>query len=251
MLVRLRSSTVPRSNETLGDILAVVDRLTLPHKTAVLIEHDDGTPDKQWIEHDALLVQLRESIRSSTGAHPGAGGLASERSVIDSDALEQYEAVCGKILRLYSEVTDARPFRLPESNLRSWFVAFKRQVEARKIASELVEEKYRKLNSIASAIEGKLNPPTLLEITAPCPRCNETHAKDDTGVYRRAIVVESRITEYRSLDYTRARCMACSATWIHGRGMRQLRYEIDQREKGVTGDIPDTVTEASLIFSQG
>jgi hypothetical protein len=236
---------VPLSNDTLGDILAVVDRLTLPHKTAVLIEHDDGTPDKQWVDHDALLVQLRNSIRSSTGAHPGAGGLASERSVIDSDALEQYDAICGQILGLYAEVTDARPFRLPESNLRSWFVGFKRQVEARKIASELVEAKYRKLNRIAASIEGKLNPPTVLEITAPCPRCSESHARDDAGVYRRAILVESRISEYKSLDYTRARCMACQATWIHGRGMRQLRYEIDHAEQGAGA----VQLDAEVLFS--
>lgn len=221
------------SSDTLGDILAVVDRLTLPHKTQVATQDDNGETIYKTVEHDALLVQLRESVKSSTGAHPGAGGLASERSVIDSDALEQYEAITGHISRLYAEVTDARPFRLPESNLRSWYVAFKRQVESRKIASDLVEQRYRKLSRIAATIEGKLNPPTLLEITAACPRCRETHARDADGVYRRAIVVESRILEYRSLENTRARCVACSAKWIHGQGMRQLRYEIDQAEQGV------------------
>lgn len=238
---------MPLSNDTLGDILAVVDRLTLPHKTAVLLEHDDGKPYKQWLEHDALLVQLRNAVRSSTGAHPGAGGLASERAVIDSDALEQYDSICGQIARLYYEVTDARPFRYPESNLRSWFVAFRRQVESRKISTELVEAKYKRLNRIASSIESKLNPPTMLEITAPCPRCGAHHATDENGVYRRAILIESRITEYRSLEHTRARCSACSATWIHGKGMRQLRYEIDQAERG--DEALSVADEAALIFS--
>jgi hypothetical protein len=38
---------VPLSNDTLGDILALVDRLTLPHKTAVLVEDDDGAESKK------------------------------------------------------------------------------------------------------------------------------------------------------------------------------------------------------------
>lgn len=233
------------SNETLKDILAVVDRLTLPHKTQVRTGDENGESINQQVEHDALLVQLRNSVRSSTGAHPGVGGLASERSVIDSDALEQYHALVGQIVSLYAEVTDARPFRFPESNLRSWFVAFKRQVESRKISSELVEAKYRKLNRMAASIEAKLNPPTVLEITAACPRCRKTHATDEDGFYRRALIVESRIVEYRSLDHTRARCLGCQATWIHGRGMRQLRYEIDQVEQG--GDAVEL--DAHLLFS--
>jgi hypothetical protein len=233
------------SSETLNDILAVVDRLSLPHKTEVLVENEAGETERQTVKHDALLVQLRNSVRSSTGAHPGAGGLASERNVIDSDALEQYDSIVGQIQRLYAEVTDARPFRFPESNLRSWFVEFKRRVEGRKVSSDLVEQRYRKLNAIAAAIESKLNPPTILEITAPCPRCRETHATDETGIFRRAVVVESRITEYRSLDYTRARCVACSATWIHGSGMRQLRYEIDQAEHGADS----AELDAQVLFS--
>ncbi|HMA78120.1 MAG TPA: hypothetical protein VKP88_03175, partial [Candidatus Paceibacterota bacterium] len=179
--------------------------------------------------------------------HPGAGGLASERSVIDSDALEQYDSIVAQIRRLYVEVTDSTPFKQPESNLRAWFIEFRRQVEGRKVGREVIEAKYRKLNRIASSIEAKLSPPTVLEITAPCPRCQATHATDEDGIYRRCLIVESRITEYRSLDHTRARCLSCSATWIHGRGMRQLRYEIDQAEKG---EVAYTVEQdAAVIFS--
>ena len=220
-----------RSNEQLADILAVVDRLTLHHKTTVLLEHDDGSEYKVHIEHDPLLKQLRHAVRSSTGPRPDGGGLPNERNVIDSDALEQYDAIVAQIERLYREVTDARPFKDPINNLRNWYIGFADQVRKAKISGELVGEKYRKLNRLAAAIESKLNPPTILEITAPCPRCGVEHGTDDQGVHRRAVMVESRIVEYRSLDHTRARCVVCGATWLHGRGMRQLRYEIDQAEE--------------------
>lgn len=236
------------SNETLGNILNVVDRLTLPYKTPVIIE-DDGNEFKHWVEQAGLLSQLRSAIQSSTGARPGAGGLPSERNVIDSDALEQYDKIVAQIRRLYIETTDASPFTSPEANLRAWFLAFKRLVESKKVGREIVEEKYRKLNRIAGSIESKLNPPTILEVTAACPRCRVTHATDENGVYRRAIIVESRIAEYKSLEHTRARCIACSATWVHGQGMRQLSYEIDQAEKGEPAETVQYSSEA--IFSTG
>jgi len=218
------------SKEILSDILDVVNRLTLRHATSVMMEHDDGTEYRVKVQHKPLLDQLRDAVRSSTGPRPEGGGLPNERNVIDSDALEQYDAIVAQVERLYREVTDAKPFKDPGNNLRHWYLAFSDQVNKAKISSDLVHEKYRKLNRIAASIEAKLNPPTILEITAPCPRCEATHGNDEQGVHRRAVMIESRIVEYRSLEHTRARCICCGATWLHGRGMRQLRYEIDQAE---------------------
>ncbi len=214
----------------LEELLNVVDRLTRVHKSEVLVE-DDGKEQRVTMLHDALIVQLRMAVHSSLGSTVQGAGLASERNVIDADALEHYEAIRGQAVKLFKEVTDAKPFASPESNLRHWYIEFKNQVNARKVSAEVMAAKLRKLNAMAYAIESKLSPPTALEITAPCPRCGATHGNDEQGVYRRAILVESRIVEYRSLDHTKARCIACSATWLHGRGMRQLRYEIDQSEE--------------------
>jgi hypothetical protein len=213
------------------DLLTLVDRLTQPHKSGVIVEDDDGTEQKVYISHDALLKQLRQLVHSSLGSSVQGAGLASERNVIDSDALDQYEALKRQIRRLYGEVSDAKPFPEPESNLRQWYICFKRQVEARKVSEDVVADKTRKIAGMVYAIENKLNPPTILEITAACPRCGATHSNDEQGVYRRAILIESRVVQYRSLDNTKARCIACLAVWLHGRGMRQLRYEIDQAEE--------------------
>jgi hypothetical protein len=215
----------------LDELLNVVDRLTQVHKSAVIVEDDDGKEQRVFMLHDALIVQLRNLVHSSLGSTVQGAGLASERNVIDADALDHYEAIRGQAVKLFKEVTDAKPFATPESNLRHWYIEFKNQVNARKVSAEVMAAKLRKLNAMAHAIESKLNPPTALEITAPCPRCNATHGTDEQGIYRRAILVESRIVEYRSLDHTKARCIVCAAAWLHGRGMRQLRYEIDTREE--------------------
>lgn len=221
---------MPLSNQ-LDELLNVVDRLTRVHKSDVIVEDDDGKEQKVFMLHDALIVQLRNLVHSSLGYTVQGAGLASERNVIDADALEQYDAIRGQAVKLFKEVSDARPFASAESNLRHWYIEFKNQVNARKVSSDVVAAKLRKLNGMAYSIENKLNPPTALEITAPCPRCDATHGVDEQGVHRRAILIESRIVQYRSLDHTKARCIVCAATWLHGRGMRQLRYEIDNREE--------------------
>lgn len=235
----------------LDELLNVVDRLTKTHRSEVLVEGDDASEQRVTMLHDALIVQLRMLVHSSLGSSVQGAGLASERNVIDADALEQYEQVRAQATRLFKEVSDAKPFPSPEANLRHWYIEFKNQVNARKVSSEVLHGKLRKLNCMAYAIETRLSPPTLLEITAACPRCDATHGTDERGIYRRAILIESRIVEYQSLDHTKARCIVCSATWIHGRGMRQLRYEIDTREDLRHADKENTEIIENLFEDYG
>ena len=132
---------VPLSNEFLDDLLALVDRLTMQHRSTVGIETEDGGEAKVTIKHDPLLDQLRAAVWSEKRNRPGAGGIPSERNVIDSDALEQYEKISAQIARLYKETTSAAPFATPSENLRSWFVAFKMQIEMQKVSSQIAHEK--------------------------------------------------------------------------------------------------------------
>jgi hypothetical protein len=214
----------------LGDLLELVDRLTLTHRSTVIVEADDGTESTVTIEHDPLIRQLRGLVSSSTGSTVAGAGLPSERNVLDFDALELYQQVSDKCKNLFEGVSAATPFANPESNLRHWYIETRRQFEGKKLSETTLHAKLRQLSKLVGSIENKINPPTVLEITSACPRCDATHGVDDNGVYRRAVIVESRITQYRSLDHTRALCVACRSTWLHGRGMRQLRYEIDIRE---------------------
>jgi hypothetical protein len=206
------------------------------------------------VTHDALLQQLREAVISSVGARPGGGGLPSERNVIDSDALEQYEAYESTIIGMYKEVTDAVPFDSPEKNLRQWYIEFSNRARAGKVSGEVVAKRASKLAKMVSGIENKLNPPSVMEITSPCPRCGKAYGVDEQGVYRHAIIVESRIDENKSLDDTKARCVECKATWVHGRGMRQLRWEIDQKENGRHADdeiVEQMFDESVIVGSAG
>lgn len=236
------------SENPIDDVLTLVDQLTTEHETSFTVEAD-GETKRMTVKHDPLLRQLREAVISSIGARPGGGGLPSERNVIDSDALEQYEAIEDIIVGLYKEVTDAVPFETPEKTLRQWYIEFANRARSGKVSSDIVHKLYRKLHKIVLSIESKLNPPTIMEITSPCPRCGKTYGLDDHGVYRHAIIVESRIDENKSLDDTRAKCVSCGAIWVHGRGMRQLRWEIDQKEnlRHADSDTIEQMFESSVI----
>ena len=221
----------PLSDSPIDEVLTLVDRLSAPHQSSFTVEVDNDTR-RVTVDHEPLLQQLRQAVISSIGARPGGGGLPSERNVIDSDALEQYETYEKAIVNLYKQVTDSVPFESPEKNLRQWFIEFSNRARSGKVSVDVVHKHVRKLADMVNTIENKLNPPSVMEITSPCPRCGKAYGLDEQGVYRHAIIVESRIDENKSLDDTRARCVSCRATWVHGRGMRQLRWEIDQIEAG-------------------
>ena len=222
--------SLPLSNDTLNDLLGLVDQLTLRHQSHVTVPLDGGGERVINVMHDPLLTQLRDSVVSSAGVGPGGGALPSERNVLNTDSMELYQTVEATIVKLYGQVTDAKPFKTPEQNLRQWFIQFSNNARHGKVSREVVHGKLKLLNGIKGQIDNKINPPSIIEITAPCPRCEATYGQDEHGIYRHAVIVESRIDVYRSLDHTKARCVACGAVWIHGRGMRQLRWEIDQKE---------------------
>lgn len=239
---------MPLSDELLTDMLGLVDRLTIRHKSTFTMHSDDG--DRTiTVTNEPLLKQLRKAVSSSRGYAGVPGGLASERNVIDSDALEYYAQITRKIKQLYGEVTDAYPFTSPEHTLRQWYIRFSDRARKGKVSKDVVFSRRRILAQMITAIESKLNPADVLEITSPCPRCEATYGQDERGIYRHAIIVESRIHEFRSLENTKAKCVACGATWIHGQGMRQLRYEIDQKNLGNSENIENLFDSYAIVDS--
>jgi len=227
----------------LDDLLGLVDRLTMRHQSVYEMVDEDGNHHKITIMHDALLEQLRNAVRSSQGPRPDGGGLPSERNVLDGDALELYDEVAKRFVSMFKDVTDAKPFKSPEANLRHWYIQFSNRFQQRKVSQDRVYEALRLLSKIVGQIDAKLNPPTIIEITSPCPRCGSLYGLDEKGMYRHAVIVESRVHHFKSLENTRAKCVHCGAQWIHGQGMRQLRWEIDQKERHAGSDVIEQIDE--------
>lgn len=227
----------------LDDLLGLVDRLTMRHQSVFESTDEDGSFHKVTVMHDSLLEQLRGAVRSSQGPRPDGGGLPSERNVLDGDALELYDTVTKLFADWFKDVSDAKPFKEPEANLRHWYIQFSNRFQKRQVSQERVYAAIRSLSKIVGQIDAKLNPPTVIEITSPCPRCGAVYGLDERGMYRHAVIVESRVHHYRSLENTKARCVHCGAQWVHGQGMRQLRWEIDQKERHAEGESVEQMYE--------
>ncbi len=218
----------PRLSE-LHEILTLVDKLTKPY----LVEHEVEQGRKiirSKVVHEALLDQLEKLKSSSSGSGLGGGVLASERSLINAEAIELSDKMHRAARNLYAGVTSSKPFATAKENLRQWYIELRLLQSQGKVSDQKLRILFQRLQAMALAVEAKLNPPTILEITAPCPRCLKQYGHDQDGVFRRAVIVESRVHAERSLQNTRAKCVACGAVWVNGNGMRQLRYEIDVAE---------------------
>ncbi len=210
------------------DIRHDVDRLTRGYEVTVEQVFDDHSATVR-VRHDSLLNQLRDAVSSSM-AHSANKVSASERNILDADAIDKLEQVENMARKLYLTVTAAEPFPTPEQNLRQWFIGFSNLHRSGKVSREVLGQKASRLRSVVTMIDDKLNPPESIEITSPCPRCEKLWVKTDEMSWCRAITVQSRIAVYGSLDNATATCRGCGATWIHGQGMRQLRWEIDESE---------------------
>jgi hypothetical protein len=210
------------------DIRHNVDRLTKGYEVTVEQVFDDQSATVR-VKHDSLLKQLREAVSSSM-AHSANKVSASERNILDADAMDKLEQVENIARKLYSSVTAAKPFPTAEQNLRQWFIGFSNLHRSGKVSREVLDQKSSRLRSVVAMIDDKLNPPESIEITSPCPRCEKLWVKTDELSWARAITVQSRVAVYSSLDNATATCRGCGATWIHGQGMRQLRWEIDEAE---------------------
>lgn len=196
----------------------VVDDLTLPRN--VKIETDDG---HTWATEDALLVQLREAVSSSLNSGSGAGGSPSTRNVLDGDALYKAAIITSQI-GSWCRIVGATITRDAVVDLRAWHAAF--------IGRNEPEEFYiGMMRGWAREIRAAVNPPKLVEITAPCPVCGEGSYVNDMG---------ERITNPLALTYrpdsdhmwknSRVMCRACDAVWIGGDAMEELRDEINEKD---------------------
>lgn len=186
----------------------------------VVAFRDDTT--KIRIRHAPRLRQLREAIHPS--GNKGAGGKAArEKSLIDAGALDLYRSLEAKIHKAAATVgADVKD--LPEIVLKRWLIAARQ-----KHATDAFENEWAgKLEKWAKSIDSRLNPPIVVEITAPCPSCGESKALDrDTGDIVSALTIRYWRSGQEGIEDAETRCGFCEAVWAGLTGARECRYDID------------------------
>jgi hypothetical protein len=212
-----------------NELLKAVDALSAEQVSTVWQEVD-GDPKPTKVMMTPLIRDLRGAVSSNIGAQGAGGSLQSQRSVIDSEALEMYQRIEDDILKSFSEVTSAVPFLMPEQNLRQWFIAFTNNYKDGRISESALFKAMDRWSGWVSRIENKLWPATSLEVTSPCPmpECGQRWASND-GEAIPAIIIEYRspVDGQNPLSRSIARCRACGEVWRGDFRLRQLRHALD------------------------
>jgi len=203
-------------------LLDAVDALTLP--TTVRVDQGLGHPTV--IKHAPLLDQLEAGVAGGIGSHAGASP-ARERMPIDAGALQLVDDISSTVMGWKLRLSKGARFGSLSFRLRDWYVAYIGTVR-----SEHSDREYeRVLSGWQGQVSGMFDPPTRLEITAPCPLCAARFTVDAlTGNSGAAVVVEYREVGAATLDEASGLCRACGAVWKGRSALRELRWLIEVAE---------------------
>lgn len=226
----------PQDDNPIYQLMRVVDMLSQEH--TVIVEDKDH----RFLGHrqeTALLVKLRASVQSNVGGNGGDGKPGRERVPIDVSAQDLYNRIDADIREWYGRETDyaehGRP--APWVLLRQWYIRYINRYRAGDISDSTMWAIVRTAESWVQQIRDKLDPPTKIEITAPCPVCGKewvnvglklpdgTDDPEDTEMVHVLNAVERE-----NIEDSYALCHACGEVWRGVGRMRQLRIAIDDAE---------------------
>jgi hypothetical protein len=215
-------------------LLDAVDALSLPQVSKVIQDGPLGSGlDGQKtvrVELPPLLTQLDEAIRGTIGIG-GSGSLASQRNMLDADALYRFTLISTTVkewARLAKATVAADD---AAKTLRAWYAKYEDKTAG---AGERFHVK--KMNSWKAQILAKLDPPRVRELlnednqSEACPICGATewwNPDDPKLPYRHPLVVLYKPYDAGWVESAQGMCRACGEVW----SVRQLKYDLEQAEK--------------------
>lgn len=203
----------------MSELMEAVDDLTLPRP--VRVETDDG---HTWATEDALLVQLADAVSSSLKSGSGSGGAPWQRSILNSDALYRAGIITSTIGD-WCRMDGAPVTRDSVTDLRAWHVAHTAHHDH---ADEFYITQMRKW---AAEIRATLDPPKMVEITAPCPVCGQGEFMNEAGDrIRNPLALVYRPDSDQMAFRAKVMCRACETVWLGPEAMGELRDELDEKE---------------------
>ena len=206
-------------------LLNNVDKLTQPYQDRIEQEQG-GHRTSVTVRRPALLDQLEEAIFSSQTVSNRGSSLASQRNVLDASAFMLRHAITGSVAKLWTMYFEDRMPTDLKRALRVWQTRFRKEATDRNLHADTVWKIVRQTNTWINSIELKFDPPITLEMTRPCPNCEHQHVYNEHNERVAAVI----ITWQKSFDRSLAQCRACGQTWLGESELRQLRYDVDQKD---------------------
>jgi len=203
-------------------LLDAVDALTLPTTARV----DQGAGPPTVIKHAPLLDQLEAAVAGGIGSHAGASAYR-ERMPLNADAMRLVDEVSGEVMRWHLRLSSAVRFGSLAGRVRAWYV-----LHVGTVTSEHTDKAFAGvLEGWQREVEALFDPPTRLEVTAPCPMCAARFSTDErTGDRVTAVTVEYREVGVLTLDEAVGSCRACKVVWKGRSALRELRWLIEVAE---------------------
>jgi len=206
-------------------LLDAVDALTLP--TTARVDQGGGHPTV--IKHAPLLDQLEAAVAGGIGSHAGASAYR-ERMPLNADAMRLIDDVSSVVMVWHLRLSSSVRFGSLAVRVRAWYV-----LHLGSVTSEHTDKAYAGvLEGWQKEVEALFDPPTRLEVTAPCPMCGVRRSTDErTGQEGSAVVIEYREVGALTLDEAVGSCRACEVVWKGRSALRELRWLIEVAEAEV------------------
>jgi len=145
-------------------LLDAVDKLTLKHISKVAQTNDAGISCISEVEHQPLLLQLRDAVVGGIGSKGGSSD-GSARIPFDAGALALFDSIVARVNAWYLTLPDAREERSIDGRLRDWYLDFANRMRAGDVSDAEEKITLRIIEGWERAIVAMFDPPTTLELT--------------------------------------------------------------------------------------
>ena len=136
------------------------------------------------------------------------------------------DAIRNSLNQMWTRYTDKPLPKDLKHAVRKFHYIFRTITTERQLKTETIWKIIRTTDVWIRQIEMKFDPPVTLEVTRSCPNCEHKHVYNESNEQVAAVV----ITWHKSFDKSIATCRACDQNWVGESELRQLRWEIDQRD---------------------
>ena len=145
-------------------LLDAIDKLTRNHITRVVQTNAQGITCTSAVDHDPLLLQLRDAVVGGIGSK-GSGSDGSARIPFDAGALHLFDGIAKNVNAWYLDLPGAVEERYLWDRLRDWYIDFENRRCAGKISDTLEHDTVRLIEGWSRSIEAMFDPPITLELT--------------------------------------------------------------------------------------
>ncbi|MCA0217939.1 MAG: zinc-ribbon domain-containing protein [Actinobacteria bacterium] len=146
-------------------LLAAVQKLTVPYTSKVMQSNDAGITCISEVEHEPLLVTLRDAVVGGIGSHAGSSSSARERIPFDAGAMELFDDISRQVNEWYLSLEEQKEHLHLHTRLGRWYLDYENRRRAGKVTDDADALVTRVVEGWVRRIEGMFDPPSVIELT--------------------------------------------------------------------------------------